>query len=154
RHRLHAVRPERGVLAHPGRTGQREQDPARARLPDRHPGRQPRSGRGDRHDAGPAAAARDVPAPAEHQAPGVVMAPRTQREKTIRRHVWIYAGLTPFLFIAVFPIYWMAITAFKQDPDLYRMDHIPFWFNMAPTLKHFQTLFYQTNYGAWIINTM
>ena len=82
------------------------------------------------------------------------MAPRTQREKTIRRHVAIYAGLAPFLFIAVFPIYWMAITAFKQDPDLYRMDHIPFWFNMAPTLKHFQTLFYQTNYGAWIINTM
>jgi len=82
------------------------------------------------------------------------VAPRTQREKTIRRHVAIYAGLAPFLLIAVFPIYWMAITAFKQDPDLYRMDHIPFWFNMAPTLKHFQTLFYQTNYGAWIINTM
>ena len=82
------------------------------------------------------------------------MAPRTQREKAIRRHVAIYAGLTPFLLIAVFPIYWMVITAFKQDPDLYRMDHIPFWFNMAPTLKHFQTLFYQTNYGAWIINTM
>jgi multiple sugar transport system permease protein len=82
------------------------------------------------------------------------VAPRTQREKTIRRHIGIYAGLAPFLFIAVFPIYWMAITAFKQDPDLYRMDHIPFWFNMPPTLKHFQTLFYQTNYGAWIINTM
>ena len=82
------------------------------------------------------------------------MAPRTQREKAIRRHFWIYAGLAPFVFIAVFPIYWMVITAFKQDPDLYRMDHIPFWFNMAPTLKHFQTLFYQTNYGSWIINTM
>jgi len=25
---------------------------------------------------------------------------------------------------------------------------------MAPTLKHFNTLFYQTNYGSWIINTM
>jgi multiple sugar transport system permease protein len=80
--------------------------------------------------------------------------PRSQREKTVRRHVWIYAGLTPFVVIAVFPIYWMVITAFKQDPDLYRMDHVPFWFNMAPTLKHFETLFYQTNYGAWIINTM
>jgi multiple sugar transport system permease protein len=84
----------------------------------------------------------------------VGVAPRTQREKTIRRNLWIYGGLTPFLFMAVFPIYWMVITAFKQDPDLYRMDHVPFWFNMAPTLKHFHTLFYQTNYGAWIINTM
>ena len=82
------------------------------------------------------------------------MAPQTQREKAVRRNLWIYAGLTPFVFMAVFPIYWMVITAFKQDPDLYRMENIPFWFNMAPTLKHFQTLFYQTNYGAWIINTM
>jgi multiple sugar transport system permease protein len=82
------------------------------------------------------------------------VAPQTQREKAVRRNLWIYAGLTPFVLITVFPIYWMVITAFKQDPDLYRMDHIPFWFNMAPTLKHFHTLFYQTNYGSWIINTM
>src|SRR5207245_1559458 len=55
--------------------------------------------------------------------------------------------------IAVFPIYWMAITAFKQDPDLYRMEHFPFWFNLAPTLRNFKILFYQTNYGSWIWNT-
>jgi multiple sugar transport system permease protein len=80
--------------------------------------------------------------------------PRTARQKETRRYLLIYAAVTPFVVIAVFPIYWMAITAFKQDPDLYRMDNIPFWFNMAPTLKHFQTLFYHTNYGAWIVNTM
>jgi multiple sugar transport system permease protein len=34
------------------------------------------------------------------------------------------------------------------------MENIPFWFNLAPTLKNFQILFYQTNYGAWIVNTM
>ena len=83
-----------------------------------------------------------------------VAAPRTHRQKEIRRHLLLYAGMTPFLFIAVFPIYWMAITAFKQDPDLYRMDNIPFWFNLPPTLKNFETLFYQTNYGYWIVNTM
>ena len=33
--------------------------------------------------------------------------------------------MTPYVFIAVFPIYWMAITAFKQDPDLYRMEQYP-----------------------------
>lgn len=81
-------------------------------------------------------------------------APRTARQKERRRYALIYAGITPFVVIAVFPIYWMLITAFKQDPDLYRMDNIPFWFNLPPTLKHFQTLFYQTNYGAWIVNTM
>src|SRR5499426_2269403 len=81
-------------------------------------------------------------------------APMTARQKDVRRHLLIYAGLVPFLLIAVFPIYWMVITAFKQEPDLYRMENIPFWFNMAPTLKNFNILFYQTNYGAWIVNTM
>jgi multiple sugar transport system permease protein len=81
-------------------------------------------------------------------------APRTERQKSVRRHLLIYGGLTPYLFIAVFPIYWMLITAFKQEPDLYRMDNIPFWFNLPPTLKNFDILFYQTNYGSWIINTM
>ena len=81
-------------------------------------------------------------------------APRTNRQKEIRRHVWIYGALTPYILIAVFPIYWMAITAFKQDPDLYRMDQFPLWFHLPPTLKHFSYLFYSTNYGAWIVNTM
>ena len=56
--------------------------------------------------------------------------------------------------LAVFPIYWMAITAFKQDPDLYRMDAIPFWFHLPPTWKNFDFLFHSTSYGDWIVNTM
>jgi multiple sugar transport system permease protein len=83
----------------------------------------------------------------------VVATPMTQRRKQIRRHLLIYAGVTPFVVIAVFPIYWMLITAFKQDPDLYRMENFPFWFNLAPTLRNFKILFYQTNYGSWIWNT-
>ncbi len=80
--------------------------------------------------------------------------PRSRRAKEVRRHLLIYAGLTPYLLIAVFPIYWMTITAFKQEADLYRMDVIPIWFNLAPTWKNFDYLFNHTNYGAWIMNTM
>jgi multiple sugar transport system permease protein len=80
--------------------------------------------------------------------------PATARRRQVRRYALLYAGLAPFIVIAVFPLYWMAITAFKQEPDLYRMENIPFWFNLPPTLKNFQILFYQTNYGAWIVNTM
>src|SRR3989449_2478778 len=47
----------------------------------------------------------------------------------------------------------MTITAFKQDPDLYRMEHFPFWFNLAPTLRNFKILSYQAQYGEWIRNT-
>ncbi|PYM21151.1 MAG: sugar ABC transporter permease [Candidatus Rokuibacteriota bacterium] len=84
----------------------------------------------------------------------VVPAPRSQRHKELRRHLLVYAGLTPFLVIAVFPIFWMAITAIKQDADLYLVDAVPFWFRQAPTWKNFDFLFHNTSYGAWIVNTM
>ena len=73
---------------------------------------------------------------------------------TVRRHLLIYAGVTPFVVIAVFPVYWMAITAFKQDADLYRMDQVPFWFHRPPTLEHFQRLFTQTDFTAQLVNTL
>src|SRR2546425_13179512 len=81
-------------------------------------------------------------------------AARTHRQKEIRRHVCIYCALTPYIIIAGFPIYWMAITAFKQDPDLYRMDQVPLSVHLAPKLKHVSYLFYSTNYGAWVVNTI
>jgi len=69
---------------------------------------------------------------------------RAQRQ--IRRHVFIYAGLTPFLLFALFPVAWMAITAFKEEADLYRMDAIPFWFHQPPTLANFKLLLFKSNY--------
>ncbi len=80
--------------------------------------------------------------------------PRTHRSKEIQRHALIYLGLLPFLALAVFPIFWMAVTALKQEPDLYRMDVVPFWFHLPPTLKNFAFLFQRTFYKDWIVNTM
>jgi multiple sugar transport system permease protein len=81
-------------------------------------------------------------------------APRSARAKAARRTALIYLGLIPFLLIAVFPIFWMLVTALKQEPDLYRMDVVPFWFHLPPTLKNFDFLFHRTSYGDWIVNTM
>jgi multiple sugar transport system permease protein len=81
-------------------------------------------------------------------------APRSRRAKEARRHALIYVGLVPFLVLAVFPIFWMLITALKQEPDLYRMDVVPFWFHLPPTWKNFDFLFHRTFYGDWIVNTM
>jgi multiple sugar transport system permease protein len=83
-----------------------------------------------------------------------VVVPRSHRAKELRRHTLIYLGLAPFLVLAVFPILWMAITAIKQDSDLYLVDAIPFWFSQAPTWKNFDFLFHSTSYGDWIVNTM
>jgi multiple sugar transport system permease protein len=78
--------------------------------------------------------------------------PRTRRE--ILRHLLVYAGLAPFVVFALFPVFWMAITAFKEDADLYRMDQNPFWFHMGPTLKHFRLLFTHSHFPVWFVNSV
>jgi multiple sugar transport system permease protein len=82
----------------------------------------------------------------------LAMSPRARRE--IRRHALIYTGLAPFLVMALFPIVWMAITAFKEEADLYRMDQVPFWFHLPPTLKSFEILFSKTYFGVQVLNTV
>ena len=74
--------------------------------------------------------------------------------REVRRQGLIYAGLAPFVVIALFPIYWMVITAFKQDADLYRMDVTPLWFHLPPTLEHFTRLFQRTAFTAQLLNTV
>ncbi len=76
---------------------------------------------------------------------------RSRRE--IRRHLLIYTALAPFLLVALFPVFWIAITAFKKEADLYRMDQVPFWFHLPPTLEHFETLFARTFFGTLMLNT-
>ena len=78
----------------------------------------------------------------------------SHRGRELMRNVAIYAGLAPFLLFSLFPVYWMAITAFKQDADLYRMDQIPFWFHLPPTLEHFERLFFRTPFGQQLVNTL
>ena len=80
------------------------------------------------------------------------MSAKTVRE--VQRQVLVYAGLAPFVVIAVFPVYWMAITAFKQDADLYRLDVPPLWFNLPPTLEHFVRLFKSTYFTVQLLNTI
>ena len=77
---------------------------------------------------------------------------RAERHRRTIRRLGVYAGLTPFLLIALFPVVWMAITAFKHEQDLYSM-RFPLWFHQPPTLKHFRLLFTQTWFGTWMINT-
>ena len=68
------------------------------------------------------------------------------------------ALIVAFAVFAVFPFYWMVITSFKQNSDLYvgatDTAHNPFVFNQAPTLDHLRTLFGQTLYVTWLFNTL
>src|SRR5499427_4474398 len=70
-------------------------------------------------------------------------------------HRAIILGFTAF---AVFPFYWMVITAFKRNSDLYvgatNTAHNPFIFNAAPTLDHLRILFGRTFFPTWLGNTL
>jgi len=79
---------------------------------------------------------------------------RRARARLLRRHLLVYAGLVPFVLIAVFPVFWMAVTAFKTDNDLVNPTVFPFWFHQPPTIAHFTYLFQHTYYGDWVYNTM
>jgi multiple sugar transport system permease protein len=78
-----------------------------------------------------------------------------RRVATALGHRLIILGFTAF---AVFPFYWMVVTTFKQNSDLYvgaaNTAHNPFIFNRPPTLEHLQTLFEQTLYLTWVVNTL
>src|ERR1700756_2120466 len=65
-----------------------------------------------------------------------------------------YTALACFVILAAFPFYWMLITAFKTNSDLYDVTNIPFWFNEPPTLEHFRYLFEQTLFGRWLLNSL
>ncbi|MCY0857304.1 carbohydrate ABC transporter permease [Cupriavidus sp. D39] len=70
-----------------------------------------------------------------------------------RRWVTIYIPLGIFVFVLLFPFYWMAITAFKPDGELLMRSANPFLV-MAPTLAHFRKLLLDTPYPAWLLNTV
>jgi multiple sugar transport system permease protein len=65
-----------------------------------------------------------------------------------------YAALAFFVVLAAFPFYWMLITAFKTNADLYNVANIPFWFSQPPTLEHFRYLLEQTLFGRWLLNSL
>ena len=70
-----------------------------------------------------------------------------------RRVVIIYIPLLVFLFVLLFPFYWMGITAFKPNAELLSRTGNPFWV-IAPTLDHFKHLLFETAYPDWMWNTI
>ncbi len=74
------------------------------------------------------------------------------------KRVGLYAAAAGFMVFAGFPFYWMLLTAFKQNRDLYvgafDTRHVPWIFNDPPTLEHVRLLFGQTEFPRWVLNTL
>jgi len=70
-----------------------------------------------------------------------------------RRVVTVYVPLAVFVFVLLFPFYWMVITTFKPNAELLSREGNPFWV-MQPTLAHIEKLLFQTSYPQWMWNTV
>lgn len=70
-----------------------------------------------------------------------------------RRVVTVYIPLAIFLIVLLFPFYWMVITTFKPNEELYDLGHNPFWV-INPTLDHIKKLLFNTHFPEWFATTM
>jgi ABC-type glycerol-3-phosphate transport system permease component len=79
-----------------------------------------------------------------------------------RRYAWRHRAARATLYVlavlsalaAAGPFVWAAITAFKQDSDLYRRRNNPFVYNETPTLDHVRLLFGRTAFATFAWNTL
>ena len=74
-------------------------------------------------------------------------------ESVPRRVVTLYLPLAIFLFVLLFPFYWMAMTSIKPNAELLSREANPFWV-AGPTLEHFKHLIFDTPYPQWMWNTV
>ena len=74
-----------------------------------------------------------------------------------RRWVFFYIPLGVFVFVLLFPFYWMMVTTVRPDSELYRPwmapNYTPFW-TLHPTLEHIQYLLGETLFSTWMWNTL
>ena len=96
------------------------------------------------------AAATPAETPTSATAPPETMA----WDSRARRMVVLWLPLACFLVILLFPFYWMTVTAFKPDAELYDFaKHNPLWIT-SPTLEHIYHLLFRTSYPSWLWTTM
>ncbi len=65
----------------------------------------------------------------------------------------LYSVVTFFVLFCAFPFYWMLVTTFKRDGDLFNPANNPFIYNASPTLAHLHVLFFDTLFLRYLMNT-
>jgi multiple sugar transport system permease protein len=92
--------------------------------------------------------------PAESQSTAAAAPEQMAWDSRARRVVTIYLPLACFVIILLFPFYWMTITAFKPNAELYDYKRFNPFLIASPTLDHIYKLLFQTAYPRWLLTTM
>src|SRR2546429_2678081 len=147
---VHRDRPGRRLHPHGRRAGQHDARVTHSGVPAWHPGCRLRTGCGDRRVPAP------LPDRGRHR--DAPPSPPHGSGRGAMKRVALYAAALGFVVFAGFPFYWMLVTSFKQNRDLYvgasDLSHIPWIFNDPPTLEHVKLLFGQTDFLRWVLNTL
>jgi len=77
---------------------------------------------------------------------------KSKRLRMLKKVVGVYIPLAAFLVFALFPFYWMLISSFKANPELYNLKANRLWI-ANPTLDQFRDLFAKTEILRWMFNS-
>ena len=77
---------------------------------------------------------------------------KKKRLRVVKRIFGLYLPLAVFVLFAVFPFYWMLISSFKSNPELYNLRSNRLWIK-SPTLEQFAELFKKTEILRWLGNS-
>jgi multiple sugar transport system permease protein len=76
---------------------------------------------------------------------------KAMRKRLVRLFI-IYIPVVLVLFFMLLPFYWMLVTSFKPNPELFNRKISPF-FPVDPTVEHYKYLFEKTSFVTWFANT-
>ena len=67
----------------------------------------------------------------------------------------VYLPLMLYTLFALLPVYYMLVTSFKKDSELYQLKANPLLVSLgAVTLEHYQLLFRETLFTRWMVNSI
>ena len=72
----------------------------------------------------------------------------------LRRLMTLHLPLAMFLFVLLFPFYWMTLTTFKPNEELYDYKQYNPFLIHSPTLQNVKKLLFDTDYPQWLATTM
>lgn len=66
----------------------------------------------------------------------------------------VYTLASAFALFAAIPFFWMVLTVFKTNEDLYNPQNNPFIYNDPPTLSNLDLLWNGTSFPTFVLNTI
>jgi multiple sugar transport system permease protein len=79
---------------------------------------------------------------------------KTRTRKFLGQVFTLHLPLAPFILFSLFPFYFMLVTSFKSDGELYDLKAVPFLIQRGVTLEHYHLLLRDTPFLTWLFNSV